>query len=50
MVAAAGNRVEKLHREQVGGYVLPDTLAEGEWRWLDDADLAALRRQPDMTP
>lgn len=32
MVAAAGNRVEKLHREQVGGYALPETLAEGAWR------------------
>jgi 16S rRNA pseudouridine516 synthase len=44
MVAAAGNRVEKLHRERVGGYALPDTLAEGAWRWLDDADLALLRQ------
>jgi 16S rRNA pseudouridine516 synthase len=43
MVAAAGNRVEKLHRERVGGYALPDTLAEGAWRWLDETDLAALR-------
>jgi len=43
MVAAAGNRVEKLHRERVGGYALPDTLVEGAWRWLEDADLAALR-------
>ncbi len=25
MVAAAGNRVEKLHRACIGGYVLPDT-------------------------
>lgn len=45
MVAAAGNRVEKLHREWVGGYALPDTLAEGAWRWLDESDLAALRRK-----
>jgi 16S rRNA pseudouridine516 synthase len=43
MVAAAGNRVEKLHRERIGGYALPASLPEGEWRWLDDADLAALR-------
>ena len=43
MVAAAGNRVEALHREQVGGYRLPDALAEGAWQWLDAADLAALR-------
>ncbi|SAK74429.1 ribosomal small subunit pseudouridine synthase A [Caballeronia fortuita] len=43
MVAAAGNRVEQLHRERVGGFALPDTLAEGAWRWLDEADLASLR-------
>jgi 16S rRNA pseudouridine516 synthase len=45
MVAAAGNRVEKLHRERMGGYALPDSLAEGAWRWLDEADLAALREK-----
>jgi 16S rRNA pseudouridine516 synthase len=43
MVAAAGNRVEALHRERIGGFVLPATLAEGAWQWLDEADLAALR-------
>ncbi|SAK42010.1 ribosomal small subunit pseudouridine synthase A [Caballeronia pedi] len=46
MVAAAGNRVEKLHRERVGGYALPVSLAEGAWRWLDESDLAALRGTP----
>jgi 16S rRNA pseudouridine516 synthase len=35
MVAASGNRVEALHRESVGPYVLPQDLAQGEWRWLD---------------
>jgi 16S rRNA pseudouridine516 synthase len=45
MVAAAGNRVEKLHRERVGGYALPESLAEGAWRWLDEADLAALKEK-----
>ncbi len=43
MVAAASNRVEALHRESVGGFTLPDTLAPGEWQWLGDAELAALR-------
>jgi 16S rRNA pseudouridine516 synthase len=43
MVAASGNRVEKLHRERIGGYALPDDLAEGQWRWLDEADLMRLR-------
>ncbi|CAG4915172.1 pseudouridine synthase [Paraburkholderia saeva] len=43
MVAAAGNRVEALHRERIGGLELPANLAEGEWQWLDEAGLAALR-------
>ncbi|MEM5341078.1 pseudouridine synthase [Paraburkholderia azotifigens] len=43
MVAAAGNRVEALHRERIGGLALPAALAEGAWQWLDDADLGALR-------
>ncbi|CAN0622942.1 Ribosomal small subunit pseudouridine synthase A [Burkholderia multivorans] len=43
MVAAASNRVEALHRESVGGFTLPDTLAPGEWQWLGEAELAALR-------
>jgi len=43
MVAAAGNRVEALHRERIGGFALPATLAEGAWQWLEAADLAALR-------
>jgi 16S rRNA pseudouridine516 synthase len=44
MVAAASNRVEALHRERIGGFALPVGLAEGAWKWLDEADLAALRR------
>lgn len=42
MIAAAGNRVEALHREALGGLQLPVDLAPGEWRWLSAADLAAL--------
>ncbi len=42
MVAAVGNRVESLHRTQIGGLVLPDALAPGQWRWLDAADLMQL--------
>ncbi len=34
MIAAAGNRVESLHREAVGSLVLPADLAPGQWRWL----------------
>ncbi|PLZ01227.1 16S rRNA pseudouridine(516) synthase [Burkholderia sp. WAC0059] len=43
MVAAAGNRVEALHRERIGGFSLPTDLAPGQWLWLDDVQLAALR-------
>jgi 16S rRNA pseudouridine516 synthase len=43
MVAAAGNRVEALHRERVGGLALPASLAEGAWQWLDESHLGALR-------
>ncbi|MBX9870425.1 MAG: 16S rRNA pseudouridine(516) synthase [Burkholderiaceae bacterium] len=42
MVAAAGNRVEALHRSQIGGLRLPADLAVGQWRWLQAADLALL--------
>ncbi|WP_019384118.1 pseudouridine synthase [Acinetobacter venetianus] len=33
MLAAVGNKVEKLHRNQVGSLILPD-LEEGEWMYL----------------
>jgi len=42
MLAAVGNRVEGLHRSQIGGLVLND-LAPGQWRWLSDDDLALLK-------
>lgn len=42
MVAAAGNRVEALHRSRIGGLVLPADLAPGQWRWLEAADLALI--------
>jgi 16S rRNA pseudouridine516 synthase len=42
MIAAAGNRVEALHRSRIGGLALPDDLAPGQWRWLDHADLEQL--------
>jgi 16S rRNA pseudouridine516 synthase len=35
MVAAAGNRVETLHRSTFGPLVVPDDLAPGQWRWVD---------------
>ena len=39
MVAAVSNRVESLHRSQIGGYHLPDTLLPGHWLWLSEAEL-----------
>ena len=41
MFAATGNHVETLHRSQVGGLTLQD-LAEGQWRFLDSADIERL--------
>ena len=34
-VAAAGNRVEALHRSAFGALVLPAALAPGQWRWVE---------------
>lgn len=42
MVAAVGNRVEKLHRQSIGLYSLPDDLAPGQWCWLEAPDIAAV--------
>jgi 16S rRNA pseudouridine516 synthase len=42
MVAAVSNRVEGLHRSQIGGLALPADLGPGQWRWLSAADLALI--------
>ncbi|MFT4195161.1 pseudouridine synthase [Ottowia sp.] len=42
MLAAVGNRVEALHRSQVGPLVLGPDVPEGEWRWLTAAEVARL--------
>ncbi len=39
MLAAVGNRVERLHRSGFGPLRLPDTLAPGQWLWLDAATI-----------
>ncbi|MEO6958736.1 MAG: 16S rRNA pseudouridine(516) synthase [Burkholderiaceae bacterium] len=44
MVAAVGNRVEALHRSQIGGLVLPGDLEPAQWRWLGEDDLALISR------
>ena len=40
MLAAVGNRVETLHRSRFGGLAITAALGPGEWRWVDEADLA----------
>ncbi|QNP48138.1 16S rRNA pseudouridine(516) synthase [Diaphorobacter aerolatus] len=42
MVAAAGNRVEGLHRSRIGTMDLPSDLAAGKWRWLTIDELSRL--------
>ena len=42
MFAAVGNHVEGLHRERVGGLILPDDLAPGDWRLLDPAQIETI--------
>ncbi|PVH28805.1 16S rRNA pseudouridine(516) synthase [Pararhodobacter oceanensis] len=42
MFAAAGNHVEALHREVLGGLTLPEDLAPGEWRLLNEGEIASV--------
>lgn len=35
MIAAAGNRVEQLHRTAIGQYRLDEALEMGGWKWLE---------------
>ncbi len=44
MLAAVSNRVERLHRSQMGALHLGD-LPEGQWRWLTDAEVQGLRQK-----
>lgn len=39
MLAAVGNRVETLHREQIGALSLDPKLPAGEWRFLTPAEI-----------
>ncbi|WP_048437869.1 pseudouridine synthase [Caenimonas sp. SL110] len=43
MLAAVSNRVETLHRSRIGDLVLPADMSPGQWRWLSQADLDALK-------
>lgn len=42
MIAAAGNRVEALHREAVGGVEIPPGVQPGQWCWLDAEQVGGL--------
>jgi 16S rRNA pseudouridine516 synthase len=44
MVAAAGNHVQGLHREQIGGLRLEPEMQAGQWRWLSADDIALARQ------
>jgi len=39
MFAALSNRVVSLHREKVGSIQLDETLEEGQWRYLTEAEI-----------
>ncbi len=43
MIAAAGNRVEALHRVAVGSYALPDWLPAKGWVWLEASEVMRSR-------
>ena len=43
MLAAVGNRVEALKRIRIGKLDLPDDLAVGQWRWLNELDMEKLK-------
>ena len=45
MIAAAGNRVEALHRIAVGGFSLPLSLPVGHWMWLESPELELLAQR-----
>jgi len=45
MIGAIGNRVEALHREAIGRYILPAELPPGSWQWLEPEDLKQLEQR-----
>jgi 16S rRNA pseudouridine516 synthase len=48
MIAAVGNHVGSLHRTEIGAYVMPADLAQGQWRWLYPQDLKALSQSIEV--
>ncbi len=47
MMAAVGNHVAKLHRVEIGAYVMPADLEGGKWCWLYPQDLQQLSQSVD---
>ena len=45
MLAAAGNRVESLHRSRIGALDLPADLPPGQWRWLQAHEVELLQHK-----
>ena len=43
MFAALGNKVEKLHRYQIGDIILDQDLLEGDYRPLSRTEVACIR-------
>ena len=42
MFAAVGNKVLELHRQKIGEIVLDEDLAEGQWRYLTEAEIQSI--------
>ncbi len=42
MFAATGNHVMELHRERLGGLSLPDDMAPGQWKLLNEAEITLI--------
>ncbi len=50
MVAAVSNRVEALHRSQIGGLRMPIDLEPGQWCWLSELDLLKINQHGVSVP
>ncbi|MEB3752853.1 16S rRNA pseudouridine(516) synthase [Acinetobacter sp. MD2(2019)] len=45
MIAAVGNKVVQLHRQQIGQLTLPSDLAESDWYYLSEQDIQLAKTQ-----
>ena len=46
MIAAVGNKVESLHRQQIGQFDLGD-IAEGEWIYLTEEQIQLAKQRDE---